>query len=209
MPSRKRPTHSVHIQDMTLIALFAVLSVIGAKIALPVLAIPFTFQFIISLLTGVVLGARRAMLAQGLYILMGLTGLPVFAKGGGLAYLFEPSFGYLIGMFLCAGLIGWVSDHLDPTRSTLKTWQLLPLNGLGLVIVYALGVGYLLVVKNIYADGSLTFVKAMQFGMIPYLVNDSLYCIVAALVGPRLRRLSRPFLDRKPLRISARDANRV
>ncbi|NCB00422.1 MAG: biotin transporter BioY, partial [Clostridia bacterium] len=54
-------------RDMTLVSLFAVLSIIGAKVSLPILAIPFTFQFIISLLTGIVLGARRALLAQGLY----------------------------------------------------------------------------------------------------------------------------------------------
>jgi len=79
-------------RDMTLVSLFAVLSIIGAKVSLPILTIPFTFQFIISLLTGMVLGARRALLAQGLYLMMGLVGLPVFAKGGGLAYVLEPTF---------------------------------------------------------------------------------------------------------------------
>jgi len=67
-------------RDMTLVSLFAVLSIIGAKVSLPILTIPFTFQFIISLLTGMVLGARRALLAQGLYLMMGLVGLPVLPK---------------------------------------------------------------------------------------------------------------------------------
>ena len=187
----------INLRDMTLIALFAVLSMIGAKISLPVLTIPFTFQFIISLLTGIVLGARRAMLAQGLYLLMGLAGLPVFAKGGGLAYIFEPSFGYLIGMLLCAGVVGAISDRLAPGQNKLKVWQLIPLNFLGLVIVYTLGVAYMLLIKNVYADGSLTFVKALQFGLLPFLINDSIYCIVAALIGPRLRQASRPFVSRK------------
>jgi len=116
-------------RDMTLVSLFAVLSIIGAKVSLPILAIPFTFQFIISLLTGIVLGARRALLAQGLYLMMGLVGLPVFAKGGGLAYVLEPTFGYLIGMALGAGLVGLAVDRLDPQRTGLKPWTIVFIHG--------------------------------------------------------------------------------
>lgn len=179
----------LQIRDMTLISLFAVLSIVGAKISLPILAIPFTFQFIISLLTGIVLGARRALLAQGLYLLMGLVGLPVFAKGGGLAYIFEPSFGYLIGMALGAGLVGFFADRFDPNRSGIAVWKLIPVHFLALAVVYGVGVSYLFLIKNFYAGQSLTFIKAIQFGMIPFLINDSIYCILAALVGPRLRRI--------------------
>ncbi|MDD2534039.1 MAG: biotin transporter BioY [Eubacteriales bacterium] len=179
----------ISVRDMTLISLFTVLSIVGAKISLPVLAIPFTFQFIISLLTGIVLGGHRALLAQGLYLFMGLIGLPVFAKGGGIAYIFEPSFGYLIGMALGAGLVGFIADKLDPQRAGLKRWQLLPVNFLALAIVYSLGVTYLFVIKNFYTGSSLTLVKAFQFGMIPFLLNDSIYCVIAAMIGPRLRNV--------------------
>ena len=178
----------MQVRDMTLISLFAVLSIVGAKISLPILAIPFTFQFIISLLTGIVLGARRALLAQGLYLMMGLIGLPVFAKGGGLAYVFEPSFGYLIGMALGAGLVGFFADRLDPQGHGLVIWKQIPINFLSLAIVYTLGVSYLFLIKNFYAGQSLNFVKAIQFGMVPFMVNDSIYCVVAALIAPRLRR---------------------
>ena len=178
------------IRDMSLISMFAVLSIIGAKLSLPVLAIPFTFQFIVSLLTGIVLGGRRALLAQGLYLAMGLAGLPVFAKGGGIAYIFEPSFGYLIGMALAAGLVGLVVDRIDPDRRRLKSWQVMPVHFAALTLVYGLGVAYMLLVKNLYTGDGLTLVKALQFGILPFMVNDSIYCVVAALVGPRLRRLA-------------------
>ena len=179
----------LQIRDMTMISLFTVLSIVGAKISLPILAIPFTFQFIISLLTGVVLGARRALIAQGLYLAMGLIGLPVFAKGGGLAYIFEPSFGYLIGMALGAGVVGYFADRLDGRGSGLKIWKLVPVHFLALALVYSLGVAYLYLIKNFYVGQNLTFTKAIQFGMIPFLLNDSIYCVVAAVVGPRLRRI--------------------
>lgn len=177
-------------RDMTMVSLFAVLSIIGAKVSLPVLAIPFTFQFIISLLTGIVLGARRALLAQGLYLMMGLVGLPVFAKGGGLAYVLEPTFGYLIGMAQGAGLVGLAADRLDPLRHSLKPWPLVPFNFLALAVVYAVGLAYMYGVMNLYVGKDMTFLKTIQVGMIPFLVNDSIYCVLAALLGPRLRRIA-------------------
>ena len=45
---------------------------------------------------------RLAGLTLFAYLVEGALGLPVFAKGGGLAYLIGPTAGYLYGMFLAA-----------------------------------------------------------------------------------------------------------
>jgi biotin transporter BioY len=37
---------------------------------------------------------------------MGLSGLPWFARGGGLAYLFSPTFGYILGFVLASFTVG-------------------------------------------------------------------------------------------------------
>jgi biotin transport system substrate-specific component len=177
-------------RDMTQISLFTVLSIIGAKVSLPVLTVPFTLQFIISLLTGIVLGARRALMAQGLYLLMGLIGLPVFAKGGGPAYLLEPTFGYIVGMALASGLVGLAADRLDPQRSGLKPGRILAFNFLGLLIVYATGLCDLYLILHGVAGQALPFLRLLQIGLWPFLINDSLYCLAAAWLGPRLRRLA-------------------
>lgn len=184
----------IDIRDMTLISLFTVLIIISSKITLPVMLIPITLQLAVSLLTGIVLGPRRALLAHGLYLLIGLIGLPVFAAGGGLAYVLQPSFGYLPGMMLAAGLVGWLSDRLDPQRNHLKFWQLIPVNLAGLVVVYLCGVGYLYLIKNFYAAQSFTWLQAVKAGMIPFLVADGLKALLAAAIGPLLRRLSRPYI---------------
>jgi biotin transport system substrate-specific component len=183
----------INIRTMTQVALFAVLAIIGAQIRIPFLMIPFTLQFAVCLLTGIILGARKAMLAQLVYILLGLAGLPVFAAGGGPAYILQPSFGYLAGMLLAAGLVGWLADRFDPGRNKLKFWQLLPVNVAGKLIVDLLGVSYLLLIKNFYAGQSLTVWGALQAGMFPFMISDGIYCVVAALIGPALRRATRLF----------------
>lgn len=177
--------------DMTLIALFAVLNIIAGKISLTILAVPFTMQSIVCLFAGLLLGARRAMLAQALYLLIGLIGLPVFAKGGGFAYIFEPSFGFLIGMLLAGGLVGWIADRFDPAHDKLKILQALTANLAAQLLIYMIGVAYLYMIINFYFSKSTTLIQAIQIGMIPYLIFDTMKSVLAAVIGPRLRRLTR------------------
>ena len=184
----------IKTRDMTLVALFAVLAIIGGKIRLPILMIPFTLQTAVCLLTGLLLGWRRAMLAQGLYLFMGLIGLPVFAAGGGPGYVLQPSFGYLPGMMLGAALIGFLADRADPTRRAAKVHHLLAINLAGLAVVYLCGISYLFLLKNLYAPDSLSFVGALQIGLIPFLLTDGIYMVLTALVGPSLRRATSPFI---------------
>jgi biotin transport system substrate-specific component len=184
----------IKTRDMTLIALFTVLAVIGGKIVIPVLAIPFTLQTAVCLVTGLLLGWRRALLAQGLYLVMGLLGLPVFAAGGGPAYVLQPSFGYLPGMLLAAGLVGYLADRLDPSRERARRWQLLLVHLAGLAIVYGCGVTYLYLIKTVYSGQPFTLLRALQVGMLPYLISDGTYAVLLALAGPGLRRATRSFL---------------
>jgi len=186
----------IKTRDMTLTALFTVLTIIGGKITVPFLMIPFTLQSVVCLLAGILIGPRLAMLSQLLYVAIGLIGLPVFASGGGLAYVLQPSFGYLPGMLLASGLVGWLTGRLDPDRSKLKLWQLLPVNLAGQLVIYAVGVSYLFLIKNIYAGQNYTFIKALEVGLAPFLLADTLKSVLAAFIGLPLRRATRPFFFR-------------
>jgi biotin transport system substrate-specific component len=78
-----------------------------------VLSLGVSFQVGAVLLTGCVGGKNAAALAQMAYLVLGLAlfqvfGLPVFTQGGGLSYLREPGFGYLLG-FVPAG---WLTGYL-------------------------------------------------------------------------------------------------
>lgn len=69
-----------------------------------------TYQFGAGLLVGCVGGKNAAVLSQIAYIMLGLTPwFPIFAKGGGLSYLREPSFGYLLGFIPAAFVCGYVA----------------------------------------------------------------------------------------------------
>lgn len=192
------------IRDMTIVALFTVLAIIGGKVVIPVGLIPFTLQTAVCFLSGMVLGCKRALMAQGLYLFMGLLGIPVFAAGGGPGYLLQPSFGYLPGMLLAAGLIGYLSDQADPKRVALSRWIAVACNLAGLLVIYLCGVSYLYLLRNLLTEQSISLLRAFQIGMLPYLVTDSLYAVVVALAAPYLRRITRLYLLPAPKQVSAR-----
>ncbi|MDR0250531.1 MAG: biotin transporter BioY [Burkholderiales bacterium] len=84
---------------------------VSAKIQFPFGPVPFTMQTYVVLVLGALLGKRLACASVMLYLAQGLAGLPVFAAGGGLAYLASPTFGYLIGFLPAAMLIGHFTER--------------------------------------------------------------------------------------------------
>lgn len=79
-----------------------------------------TYQFGAGLLIGCVGGKNAAVLSQIAYIMLGLTPwFPIFAKGGGLNYLQEPSFGYLLGFVPAAFVCGYIAFKSVPRLESL------------------------------------------------------------------------------------------
>ena len=101
--------------DLVICALFVALIVAGAyiKVMLPIgpFSVTFSLQFLFSLMAGLLLGSRRGALTVGVYLLLGLIGLPVFAHGGGIAYVIRPTFGFLIGFLAAAFVSGLISER--------------------------------------------------------------------------------------------------
>lgn len=176
------------LRDMILIAMFAALTAIGAFIRIETLVVPFTLQYIFCAYSGVLLGFRRALYAQLLYVGIGLIGLPVFTKGGGPAYVFQPTFGYLIGFILCAAIIGWFVEK----NKTLTFANVLVPVLCGLAAVYAVGVPYLYGIVNMYLGKPMPFSAAVAAGFTPYIIPDVIMSVIVALtalkVVPILRR---------------------
>ena len=66
-------------RTMSLAALFAALTAIGAFLQIPVGITSITLQFLFTSLAGLLLGAKWGALSQLVYVILGLVGLPVWA----------------------------------------------------------------------------------------------------------------------------------
>ena len=96
------------IKSLLAIILGSLALTISAKIKIPFYPVPMTMQTFVVLFLGVSLGYKIGLASVGLYLLEGISGLPVFSnspeKGVGLIYFTGPTMGYLIG-FLTASYL--------------------------------------------------------------------------------------------------------
>ena len=104
--------------DIAECAVFAALMVAGAYITIPFPLVPLTFQTVISVLAGLLLGWKKGMISMAVYCFAGLIGIPVFTAGGGIFYVLKPSFGYIIGFIFSAYIAG-----ITAGRKGLPYWR--------------------------------------------------------------------------------------
>jgi biotin transport system substrate-specific component len=155
------------------VALFA-----QVRIPLPFTPVPITGQTFAVLLVGAALGAGRGAGALMLYLLMGMTGLPVFAGGAaGLFHLTGPTGGYLIGFVIAAAAAGRMAEH--GWERSFRT-SLIPFS-LGTLLIYLVGVPWLALYVGPQA--------AIQKGLLPFLPGDLIKLLLAALALPSAWRL--------------------
>ncbi len=178
----------ISTQDMVLCGVFTTLIAVGAFIKVPVPVVPFTLQFLFTMLAGLLLGGRKGALSVGIYILLGLIGLPVFAEGGGLWYIWKPSFGYLLGFMLAA----YVTGRMVERRERLVTGWVIAVNFLGLFIVYAAGMIYYYVICNYVIDTPIAVGPLFLYCFVLAVPGDICLCILAALLTAKVK----PVLDR-------------
>lgn len=169
---------------MILCALFAALTGVGGLIAIPLpfTPVPVTLQTFFTFLAGAILGKYLGALSQLIYLLLGVIGLPVFAKGSsGLGVLLGPTGGYLVGFVPAAFLIGWILEKKEKPAFALIFLAMV----VGLLAIYLPGVSWLMWVAR------MNLVKALFLGALPFLPGDVVKIVVGALIVNRTMRLRR------------------
>ena len=175
------------VKEITLCGMFAALIAVGAflkiDIPLPLYTMHFTLQWFFVLMAGFLLGSKCGALSVLVYLCIGLIGIPVFAAGGGPAYVLRPGFGFLLGFLLAAFLIGWISERIGAK----KLWQMLIPAAIGLVAYYGVGAVYFYLIKNLYVGEAVSWkVVVVQYCLITVL-PDAILCLLAAGLCAKLK----------------------
>jgi len=198
---KEQQHRSVSLPALVLASLFAALTAVGAYISIPIPGspVPVVAQNLFVLLAGMLLGWRWGAASIGAYLVVGILGLPVFSGGrGGVAHLFGPTGGYLIGFLVAATLAGFIV-HGSGGPSWLDASTKRPTEGAatrsvrrdivaavaGSAAIYAFGVPWLKVVTH------MSWPAAVAAGILPFLVGDALKSAAAVaavrLIEPGLR----------------------
>ncbi len=168
----------LRLNDMLTATMFSSLIIILSflKIPLPFSPVPVTGQTLAVMLTGLVLSPIQAFIAVGIYILLGLVGLPVFSGGtSGIGVLAGPTGGYLIGFLVGAVVISVIRNN----KNTIFRMSIATVIG-GIVIIYVFGVLWLSIARG------LDIIKAFSLGALPFIPGDIFKSIVAVIVGQRI-----------------------
>lgn len=174
-------------RDMALCALFTALIAVGAFIRIPLPTAPFTLQVMFTTLSGLLLGSRLGAVSTGLYMIIGLCGLPVFTTGGGLSYILQPTFGYIIGFIPGAWLAGFIAE-----RSKTKSFKVMLSASLAnLLIIYTIGVTYYYLIITYYLNSPIAASVLLVQCVLLVIPGDILCCVADATLVSRLRRVLR------------------
>ena len=168
------------IYDLTMISICLAIMIIGAKISIPIGPIPVTLQTLAVFLISLILGTKKSIILFVTYIILGLIGLPVFSTGGGIQYIYMPSFGYIIG-FLFAGIVIGLGSKSN------KFYVKYIVSFIGLLIINICGLSYMYIIFNLYKGLNKDFIYIMQVGFLPFIIKDIFMVILACIIYSRLK----------------------
>jgi biotin transport system substrate-specific component len=167
---------NTYYTNIALVLFGTLLLTVSSKIQVPFWPVPMTMQTFIVFIIGMSYGWKLALSTLIAYLVEGALGLPVFAKGGGLLYLIGPTAGYLYGMAIAAGVIGFLAER-GYNDSYIKSLISLII---GTVIIFVLGVGYL--------GSVIGYDKALAGGLYPFIPSEFFKIGLAVILIPSITR---------------------
>lgn len=147
---------------------------LSAKVQVPMWPVPMTMQTFAVLGIGMAYGWRLGGATLMLYLAEGAVGLPVFSKGGGIAYFYSAtSMGYIYGFVLAAVLVGWLAGRgWDRNPATTALAMLI-----GNIVIYVPGLLWLGMIVGWDKP-------VLDWGLYPFLFGDLVKLALAAAVLP-------------------------
>lgn len=162
-------------------ALLAALTAAGAFMRIPMGYSSVTLQYLFTAMAGLLLGRKWGALSQLIYVCLGLVGLPIFTMGGGFGYVFQPTFGFLLGLIPAAWVAGMIAR-----RGAASFWRLLLACLAGTAAVYVIGLPYMHCILRFYLNKTWSIQQTVMGGMVIFLPWDVLKTIVASLLAKKL-----------------------
>ena len=144
---------------------FAILTGLSANLKFEIGTIPITAQTLFVLLSGVFLGKEKGAYSQLIYVLSGIIGVPWFSRGGGIAYILSPTFGYLLGFIPASYIAGYASK---------KKSLVLP----GLLLAHF----SLDFFGSVWLSRSIGLKESLIIGLFPFVLGDSLKVLITFII---------------------------
>lgn len=168
--------------DVAECAIFvALMCIFTLFVKIPFYPVPLTFQTVISVLSGLLLGWKKGAASMAVYCIMGLIGIPVFSSyGGGFAYVAQPTFGYIIGFIAAAAVAGLIAG-----KSGLPYWRYIVAALAAFAVNYVIGIPYFALIWQFYMQKPDLWKYVVEYNLL-YMPKDAVLCILAAVLAWRV-----------------------
>ena len=171
------------VKNLAYIAMAAVILCVCSWLTVP-FTVPFTMQTFGVYCVLLILGGKRGLAAIGLYLLLGIAGLPVFSGfRGGPGHLLGPTGGYIVG-FLFTGLAYLLLEK--PLEKLRWLPRVLALEAC-ILPCYLVGTLWFTAVYGMQGK-EIGFFSALGLCVLPYLLPDVLKLLLAERVSGRVRK---------------------
>ena len=130
-----------------------------------------------------------------MYVALGLIGVPLFTAGGGFSYIYNPTFGFLLGFILVPIVIGTLLDKYYKADFVTTFFIVM----LGMLSCYLIGVPYMYMILHNVMGTPITLPKALLTGFLIFIPGDIVKSMVTAYLSRRLT----------PIRLMMRHSRKV
>lgn len=168
-------------RELTKISICITLLCVSAYISFP---LPFTPAMVTALtiminLIGLILTPKQSAIAIGVYILLGISGIPVFVGGtAGLGKIFGPTGGFILGFLVAAPVISLLKGKSKDIKKYLMLTILV-----GMPIIYICGV----FTMSLYLKKDIA--STLMVAVVPFIFGDILKCIASSFLAVRLNQV--------------------
>ncbi|MBN2834155.1 MAG: biotin transporter BioY [Candidatus Delongbacteria bacterium] len=161
------------VKDIILVTSTSLMIALLAQIVIPIYPVPFTGQTLGVLLTGALIGKKRATLSLLSYLMMGFIGMPVFVGGTfGITRLAGPTGGYLIGFVFAALVVGHLTEKGWDRNFITSVIAMF----IGSIVIYAFGL--------LWLSNFTGWDKVLSSGLLPFISGDIIKILIAASILP-------------------------
>lgn len=182
----------VNVRNLSLMALFAALTAVGAFITIPVPPVPFSLQIFFAILAGALLGSRQGAMSIVIYLLLGLCGAAGLYQGSGLVLPTSADLWLSAGDLVPAA---WLCGKIIEVRksSSFRTMLVACFSAAG--VDFAVGCGYFALITNLWLGKGISAGAIFYSTFLIFVPADTLLMVLAAFLGSRLL----PILRREQL----------
>ena len=168
---------NTYFQNISLMIIGTLILAFSSKVQVPFWPVPMTMQTFVIFLIGMTYGVRLSFATVTLYLVEGAAGLPVFASGGGLSYLFGPTAGYLYGMLFASVAISYFAN-LGFSKTYFKAaFSLI----IGSIIIFSFGI--------LYLGSIIGYEKAIAAGLLPFIPSEIFKIALAVALIPTIQKI--------------------